>query len=97
VDKLQGQCLGIARAKESPGDVATANLPLRCEETERGYQIHVGLRSSILNGFDPEEFPKLGFFYEFIDYELGTQTLSAGSEMKYAEDPSCWVQLAIES
>ncbi len=50
---------------------------------------------SVLNGFDPEQNPRLGFYYAVRDAELGEQVLSVGSEFPYWEDPSLWSVLEL--
>jgi hypothetical protein len=49
----------------------------------------------VLNGFDPEQNPRLGFYYAIRDSELGEQVLSVGSDFPYWEDPSLWSVLQL--
>jgi len=46
-----------------------------------------------LNGFDPEQNPRLGFYYAVRDAELGEQVLSVGSDFltrKTRRCGACW-------
>ena len=53
------------------------------------------LTANVLNGFDPEQNRRLGFYYAVRDAELGEQVLTIGSEFPYAEDPSLWSVLEL--
>ena len=55
-----------------------------------GWRLEAFLPAVALNGFDPEQNPRLGFYYAVRDAELGEQVLSVGSDFPYAEDPSLW-------
>lgn len=72
------------------------NVPFRSQHLKSGYRLEVFFPASVLNGFDPEEHPKLGFYYAVRDAELGEQVLSVGSEFPYADDPSLWAILELE-
>ena len=54
------------------------------------------LPAVVLNGFDPEQNPRLGFYYAIRDAELGEQTLTVGSDFPYADDPSLWSVLELK-
>ena len=45
---------------------------------------------NLLNGFDPEQSTRLGFYYAVKDQELGEQTLSVDADFPWAEDPTQW-------
>ena len=53
------------------------------------------LPAAALNGFDPEQNPRLGFYYAVRDAELGEQVLNVGSDFPYWEDPSLWSVLEL--
>ena len=44
----------------------------------------------MLNGYDPEQNPRLGVYYAVRDAELGEQVLSVGADFPFSEDPSLW-------
>jgi hypothetical protein len=62
-----------------------------------GYRLEAFLPADILMGFDPEQHPRLGFFYVVRDSEHGEQLLGAGPEFPYAEDPTLWSVLELVS
>lgn len=72
-----------------------ADVPLRVERIKGGYRLETFLPAAALNGFDPEEHPRLGFFYAVRDLEHGEQTLSVGTEFPFADDPSLWATLEL--
>jgi hypothetical protein len=55
-----------------------------------GYRIETFLPAAVLSGFDPEQNPRLGVFYAVRDQEHGEQTLGAGTDLPFADDPSLW-------
>ncbi len=55
-----------------------------------GYRLEAFLPAEVLTGFDPEQHPRLGFFYVVRDAEHGEQLAGAGPEFPYAEDPTLW-------
>lgn len=85
----------IHRAQQDAPLAPASAVPFRCEMVKGGYRIEAFLTASALNGFDPEEHPRLGIFYAVRDSELGEQTLSVGSEFPFAEDPSLWEVLEL--
>jgi hypothetical protein len=60
-----------------------------------GYLLEAWLPSSVLNGYDPEAQPRLGFYYALRDAELGEQFLSIGADFPFAIDPSLWSTLEL--
>jgi hypothetical protein len=76
--------------------LATAGaVPLRVERTRKAYVLEAFLPATVLNGFDPEQSPRLGFYYAVRDAELGEQVLSVGADFPYWEDPSLWSVLEL--
>jgi hypothetical protein len=75
--------------QDAPLSPASAVL-FRSTRTRSGYIIEAFLPVAVLNGFDPEQNPRLGFYYAVRDAELGEQVLSVGSDFPYWEDPSLW-------
>ncbi len=73
-----------------PGDVLFQGRPVR-----GGYLVEAFLPAAVLNGFDPEQNPRLGFSYAVRDSELGEQVLSVGADFPYWEDPSLWSVLEL--
>ena len=70
-------------------------VPFRCLREKTGYVVEAFLPAGVLNGFDPEQNPRLGVYYAVRDAELGEQVLSVGSEFPYWEDPSLWSVLEL--
>ena len=70
-------------------------IPFRCERTKGGYHVEAFLPAAVLNGYDPEQNPRLGVYYAVRDMELGEQVLSVGADFPYWEDPSLWSVLEL--
>ena len=51
--------------------------------------------ANVLNGFDPDQYPRLGVFYAVRDFEKGEQTPGADSDFPFVEDPSLWASLEL--
>lgn len=71
-------------------------VPFRFHRRGDGYRLEVFFPAEVLTGFDPEQFPRLGFHYLVRDLEKGEQGLSVSSaEFPVAEDPSLWSTLEL--
>ena len=89
--------LPINRAKDNPKPVPSGSLQVRSLVQAGGYQLQAHVPASALTGFDPSEHPRLGFCYAVVDRELGWQIFNMGSEFPFAEDPSLWGSLVLET
>ena len=89
------QQVKINRALQDAPLVGAGNVPFRCEHLKDGYYLEVFLPAFALHGFDPEQNPRLGFYYAVRDAELGEQVLSVGADFPYWEDPSLWSVLEL--
>jgi hypothetical protein len=85
----------INRALQDAPLCTASNVPLRCAQTRQGYFLESFLLAAVLHGFDPEQNPRLGFFYVVKDTERGEQVLSVGPDFPYWEDPSLWSVLEL--
>lgn len=74
---------------------APSAVPFACAPVKGGYLLEAFLTAAVLNGFDPEQNPRLGFFYAVHDAEKGDQVLSVGADFPYWEDPSLWSVLEL--
>jgi hypothetical protein len=72
-----------------------SEVPFQCVRTKHGYIVEAFLPAAVLNGFDPEQNPRLGVYYAVRDAELGEQVLSVGADFPYWEDPSLWSVLEL--
>lgn len=77
--------------------LTSAGSILLCRRRQRGgYRLEAFLPVAALNGFDPEQHPRLGFHYLVRDRELGEQSLNVpGQDFPVAEDPSLWSTLEL--
>lgn len=85
----------INRALQDAPLVSIADVPFNCERIKGGYRIEAFFTAAVLTGFDPEQYPRLGFFYCVRDFELGEQTPGVGSDFPFSEDPSLWGTLEL--
>jgi hypothetical protein len=80
----------INRALEDAPLAPAGRVPFRLAARKDGYTLEAFLPAAVLNGYDPEQHPRLGFFYSVRDDELGEQLLSITPEVPFWEDPSLW-------
>ncbi len=85
----------INRAQQDAPLAPAGSVPFRCRRRASGYQLTAFLPAQMLTGYDPEQNPRLGVFYCVRDGELGEQTLGAGTDLPYAEDPTLWSVLEL--
>jgi hypothetical protein len=85
----------INRALHDAPHCTASAVPFACTLTKSGYVLEAFLTAAVLNGFDPEQNPRLGFFYAVHDAELGEQVLGASADFPYWEDPSLWSVLEL--
>jgi hypothetical protein len=85
----------IHRALQDASLCSPSDVPLRCRSKKTGYRVEAFLPAAVLNGFDPEQNPRMGFFIAVRDAELGDHLLSGGPEFPYWEDPSLWSTLEL--
>jgi len=85
----------INRALIDAPIVAAGDVPFQVKRRKGGYRLEAFLGLNALQGFDPENNPRLGVFYAVRDFELGEQTLSVSADFPFAEDPSLWSVLEL--
>jgi hypothetical protein len=85
----------INRALQDAPLASAGAVPFRCHHRAGGYVLEAFLPAAVLNGFDPEQNPRLGIYYAVRDVELGEQVLSVGPEFPYWEDPTLWSTLEL--
>lgn len=72
-------------------------LMVRKHSLTGGYRLECFIPTECLAGFDIDLNRQFGFYYAVRDGELGEQTLGVGTEFPFAEDPSLWQFLELQS
>jgi hypothetical protein len=85
----------IHRALENAPFCQLSEVPFQCTHLKGGYRLEAFFPAAALNGFDPEQNRRLGFFYAAFDAERGEELLSLGGDFPYWEDPSLWSVLEL--
>ncbi|MBY0525697.1 MAG: hypothetical protein K2R98_19990 [Gemmataceae bacterium] len=85
----------INRALNDAPIASAGAVPFQSAHIKGGYILEGFLPAAVLNGFDPEQNPRLGFYYAVRDAELGEQVLGVGADFPYWEDPSLWSVLEL--
>ena len=86
----------IHRALEDAPLASATDIPLRVRTRANGYTLEAFVPAAALQGYDPEQYPKLGFFYAVRDEELGEQLMSISPEFPFWEDPTLWSVLELK-
>ncbi len=90
-----GRQASIEHAREQAPPCPEELIRLGLRRLKRSYQLEIWLPSAGLNGFEPDEFSRLGFTYLLHDCQHGKQSWSAGPELPVATDPSLWGTLEL--
>ncbi len=85
----------IDRAREHPKPISRNALQVQSQSLSDGYRLTGFLPATALTGYDPDDQPRLGFFYTVVDAEQGLQAFSLGPEFPIADDPSVWGTLEL--
>ena len=96
-DQPLSTMLKINRAREESRTLNAERSPVFCVPSATGYRLTAFVPATVLSGFDPEQQPRLGFTYSISDRELGYQCFSVGPEFPFAEDPSLWGTIELET
>jgi hypothetical protein len=86
----------INRAAQDAPLAPAGSVPFQFLRRTGGWRLEAFLPTAVLNGFDPEQNPRLGFYYAIRDAEWGEQTLTVGSDFPYTDDPSLWSVLELK-
>ena len=89
--------LPIHRAKEHPNSIDLAQIKMQSDVSAKGYRLNVFLPGKILTGFDPGEYPNLGFHFVVRDREYGNSYFLAAPPLPHDQDPSLWGTLSMTS
>jgi hypothetical protein len=85
----------IHRATQDAPLAPVDAVPFQVTHRSGGYRLEAFLPAAVLNGFDPEQNPRMGVHVAVHDQELGEQHLSVGGDFPSAEDPSLWSVLEL--
>ena len=83
----------INRAREHANPIRPQQLRVLVDQQVDGYLLKAYIPADALTGYEPAEYPRLGFTYAVVDRERGIQTFSVGVGLPYEEDPSTWATL----
>ena len=80
----------IPRSREAAPAVPAGRIEVAARILSGGYSLQAFLPADCLSGFDPAEYPRIGFYYIVEDLELGQQYLTVGDDLNWHFDPSTW-------
>jgi hypothetical protein len=85
----------IPRAREEAPRADLTPVQLKATISATGYRLEAWLPAEVLYGFDPEAQPRLGFYYQIRDLELGDQVLTVSEDFPFTIYPSLWSTLEL--
>jgi hypothetical protein len=88
--------LPIHRAKEHPNPIDMSQIMMRSTVSTAGYRLNVFLPGKVLTGFDPIEYPHLGFHFAVMDKEHGNSYFLVAPPLPHDQDPSLWGTLLLQ-
>lgn len=91
-DQARGVLDSIPRFREAPNAIDAQKLLVSSHIEKDGYTLWSHVPTSCLTGYAPDQFDAISLFVEVVDFELGTQSISLGPELRYVEDPSLWIR-----
>ncbi len=80
----------LQRARAAAPAVSPEQLSIAARVEADGYQLEAHISAEALAGFEPQEHPRIGFYYMLEDGELGQQHLTVGDDLYWHIDPSTW-------
>ncbi len=87
----------IPRASQDSKLVDSEDFLVFSEHSPTSYRIAVWIPANTLTGFDPASQPRIGFFAQLRDKEIGTYPLALTAEFPFDGDPSLWLTLDLTS
>ncbi|HUU83696.1 MAG TPA: hypothetical protein VM243_09350 [Phycisphaerae bacterium] len=89
-DRPAGGSHKIQRAREDAPSAPPGRVRVGAQVDSTGYTLDAHIPSDCLNGFDPVEHPRIGFYYILEDHDHGQQYLTVGDDLYWYVDPSTW-------
>jgi len=80
----------IKRAREDAPTVPAGRIAVASCVSGTGYGLEAHIPADCLNGFDPSEHARIGFYYMLEDRDHGQQYLTVGDDLLWYVDPSTW-------
>ena len=89
-DEPMAASVKIARARESAPLIDPGMIEVAAEVARDGYRMEAHIPAEALDGFDPDEHGRIGFYYILEDHDHGQQYLTVGDDLYWHVDPSTW-------
>ena len=86
----------INRAKENAPAIESGRIRVASTVLSDGYKLEAHIPADGLNGFDPEQHRRIGFYYILEDRDLGRQSFTIGDDLPWHVDPSLWATAVLE-
>jgi len=80
----------IQRAREEAPPIQAEKIVVVSVVEPGGYSLEAHLPAECLNGFDPVDHPRMGFYYILEDGDHGQQYLTVSDDLNWHVDPSTW-------
>lgn len=84
------------RAREDAPAVPVERIRVASSVSRTGYALEACIPADCLVGFDPNEHPRIGFYFILEDGDHGQQYLTVGDELLWNADPSTWATAVLK-
>lgn len=98
IDPRQSPVAGVGkfqRAREDAPLVPADLLRVASRIKPNEYTLEAMIPAECLVGFDPQEHPRIGFYYILEDADHGQQYLTVGDDLLWYADPSTWASVVL--
>ncbi len=82
----QGYSAGVGQEHLSAGSI----VRVAADVSQKKYSLEAHIPTDCLAGFDPDQHPRIGFYYMLEDRDHGQQYLTVGDDLNWHIDPSMW-------
>jgi len=93
-DTFTGARVPVPGSKETAAE-STEGVNVAGKRRIDGWQMEMRIAAEAMNGFDPAEHPRLGFYWYLRDRERGDRWLTLGGSFPFWMDPSIWASVEL--
>lgn len=86
----------LQRAREDAPRAPGNELKVASHVTKTAYSVEAIIPATCMNGFNPGDHARIGFYYLLEDADHGKQHLTIGDELNWNVDPSTWATAVLK-
>jgi len=94
-DGVQAQEITRFRLEDSHPLAKTEHIPIHSSFTKSSYSMNIWLSKDILHGYDPSQYPSIGFEYRLHGSRMPPQHFSLSKDINFDKHPALWSELKL--